>query len=196
MAITRLDTAPPISQKLQSWLDQGGRQAASTLISVYQRHLSPHKGFACAHRVLHRGDSCSQYAKCLILDRGWGEAIPLIRQRFRDCREAYQILRGPVPLLATPMGQMMASMESPGRKGRNPTDPQEGEEGSPGSGSPGTWDCGSGLDCAGIGCDGLEAFSDCPVNCEIGSCESHSCDAGSCDLGGCDGGGCDFGSCG
>jgi len=33
----------------------------SMLISLYQRYVSPYKGFRCAHRVLHGGDSCSEY---------------------------------------------------------------------------------------------------------------------------------------
>ncbi|WP_242032792.1 membrane protein insertion efficiency factor YidD [Oscillatoria sp. FACHB-1406] len=32
---------------------------AIAAIGVYQRHLSPRKGFACAYRVLHNRDSCS-----------------------------------------------------------------------------------------------------------------------------------------
>ncbi len=39
---------------------------AIAAITGYQRYLSPYKGFRCAHRVLHQGESCSQYsANCL-----------------------------------------------------------------------------------------------------------------------------------
>lgn len=62
------------------------------LIWVYQRFISPRKGFACAHRVLHGGPGCSGYAKHAIRDHGVISAIPLIRERFKDCRTAYETI--------------------------------------------------------------------------------------------------------
>ncbi len=62
-------------------------------IWVYQQYISPRKGFRCAHAVLHDGTGCSGYAKQAIKQHGLFQAIPSIRQRFRDCRAAYHILR-------------------------------------------------------------------------------------------------------
>jgi putative component of membrane protein insertase Oxa1/YidC/SpoIIIJ protein YidD len=66
---------------------------AAGLISLYQRHVSPRKGFRCAHRVLHRGESCSQYIRRIVLERGIAAAAGAARERFRDCREARNVLR-------------------------------------------------------------------------------------------------------
>jgi putative component of membrane protein insertase Oxa1/YidC/SpoIIIJ protein YidD len=66
------------------------RQTLADSIGLYQKYLSPHKGFSCAYRVHHRGLSCSQYCKEMILERGPIAAIPPIRRRFRDCKQAAQ----------------------------------------------------------------------------------------------------------
>ena len=58
------------------------------LISVYQKRISPHKGFICAHRGLHKGDSCSEYTKKQILEKGLLASIKTVRQRFNECRDA------------------------------------------------------------------------------------------------------------
>lgn len=61
-------------------------------IGVYQRWISPRKGFCCAHRVLHTGDSCSEAVKKIIGACGIAAGMPRIRQRFIECREAAAIL--------------------------------------------------------------------------------------------------------
>lgn len=76
-----------------STIDHFSRETASSFISLYQKYLSPHKGFSCAYRVLHRSESCSQYAKRMILEQGLSRAVPLVRQRFRDCRAANETLQ-------------------------------------------------------------------------------------------------------
>jgi putative component of membrane protein insertase Oxa1/YidC/SpoIIIJ protein YidD len=58
------------------------------LIRLYQRHLSPRKGFACPHRLVHGGLSCSEYARQTILTRGVWSAYGLTRQRLKECRVA------------------------------------------------------------------------------------------------------------
>ena len=63
------------------------------LIGVYQRHLSPRKGYACAYRVLHGGTGCSGFAKQAIGSHGTIRALPLIRARFAGCRDAAVSLR-------------------------------------------------------------------------------------------------------
>jgi putative component of membrane protein insertase Oxa1/YidC/SpoIIIJ protein YidD len=66
---------------------------AITAITGYQRYLSPYKGFRCAHRVLHRGESCSQYVKRMVREEGLGIALAKSRVRFAECKEANRILQ-------------------------------------------------------------------------------------------------------
>lgn len=66
---------------------------AATAIRAYQRWVSPYKGFVCAHRHLHQGYSCSEFARRAVLDRGVVAALPEIWNQFRGCREAVRILR-------------------------------------------------------------------------------------------------------
>lgn len=61
-------------------------------IGFYQRHISPHKGFVCAHRACHGGLSCSECAKQTIATYGFWRALPLIKARFVECRHAYTLL--------------------------------------------------------------------------------------------------------
>ncbi len=56
-------------------------------ITLYQRYVSPHKGFSCPHRILHGGQSCSGYVKVLILSSGVRAVLPDIRAHFDQCRE-------------------------------------------------------------------------------------------------------------
>ena len=70
-----------------------GAALAVKAISGYQRHLSPRKGFACAHRIAYGGASCSQHIKTLIERHGLMQGAALAPERFRACREAYFVLR-------------------------------------------------------------------------------------------------------
>jgi putative component of membrane protein insertase Oxa1/YidC/SpoIIIJ protein YidD len=74
-------------------LDSAIRQIAIASIGGYQKHISPRKGFSCAHRLLYKGESCSQYAKRMVAQQGLVGAIPVVRQRFRACRTANQVLQ-------------------------------------------------------------------------------------------------------
>ncbi len=69
------------------------RGLAVTAISGYQKFISPHKGFSCAHRVLYGCESCSQYFKQVIAEEGIITAIARARERFQGCREANEILK-------------------------------------------------------------------------------------------------------
>lgn len=62
------------------------------LIAIYQRWISPRKGFRCAHSVLHGGPGCSGFAKQAIREHGLWQAVAHIRQRFRDCRTSMHTL--------------------------------------------------------------------------------------------------------
>ncbi|WP_206816081.1 membrane protein insertion efficiency factor YidD [Chroococcus sp. FPU101] len=61
-------------------------------IDTYQKHISPKKGFACPHRLLYGGQSCSNYAKELLLHQDLSNAIGLTKKRFHDCTKASQKL--------------------------------------------------------------------------------------------------------
>ncbi len=74
------------------WIESASRRMAIAAITGYQKYLSPHKGFVCAHRRLHGGDSCSQYIKRAIGERGLIQGISAARDRFRACREAKHTL--------------------------------------------------------------------------------------------------------
>ena len=65
-------------------------KSALALIWGYQRYLSPRKGYACAYRVVHGGTGCSGFAKYAHVQHGFWKAMPLIRKRFADCKQAAQ----------------------------------------------------------------------------------------------------------
>jgi len=62
------------------------------LVQAYQRHLSPRKGWSCAHRVAHGGTSCSAEVRELVARRGvMRSAIPTVA-RFVACYQAALLL--------------------------------------------------------------------------------------------------------
>lgn len=185
-------------------IDTWPRHLTAGLITGYQRYLSPYKGFSCAHRVLHKGESCSQYVKQVILERGLSDAWPLIQTRFQDCRTAHNILKARRHRLQA-IAMRLQSSDDDIPDSPEPIDPLRRDRKSNQSDS-----C-NGLDC---GCEGLDGLADCAdcagdwPNCsgldcsgsdcaglDLSGCDG-GCDVGSCDVGGCDAGGCDVGSCG
>lgn len=65
-------------------------------IALYQRWLSPHKGFRCAHAALYGGASCSAAIAQTIREEGL--SLPSIAARLAGCRQAYgqlQVTGGP-----------------------------------------------------------------------------------------------------
>jgi len=64
------------------------RAGAIGLIEVYQRRLSPLKGFTCAHLVLHGGVSCSQAVKLAIVEGGLSAGWRAVKARAASCRAA------------------------------------------------------------------------------------------------------------
>lgn len=69
------------------------RKIALDAIATYQTYISPHKGFACAHRMLHGGESCSTYIKHLLGQESLMSAVHLSRQRFKACATASHTLK-------------------------------------------------------------------------------------------------------
>ena len=66
---------------------------ACWFIELYQRHISPRKGFCCAYRVRYRRrDSCSQYARRAISKLGLLPGVQVLRRRFGKCRHASKVL--------------------------------------------------------------------------------------------------------
>lgn len=62
-------------------------------IWFYQTFISPRKGYSCAYRVANGGPGCSGFAKEKIREIGLFGAMPLIRQRFKDCSTAAEGIR-------------------------------------------------------------------------------------------------------
>lgn len=59
-------------------------------IRLYQRHLSPRKGFCCAYRV-HKGRaSCSALGYRVVRRHGVWRGLALIRARTRRCGEVHR----------------------------------------------------------------------------------------------------------
>jgi putative component of membrane protein insertase Oxa1/YidC/SpoIIIJ protein YidD len=68
-------------------------QIAIATLNTYQKHLSPHKGFSCPHRLLHGGVSCSEAIKQAFLHQRLSTALQTTPQRFKACRNAAKILQ-------------------------------------------------------------------------------------------------------
>ncbi|MGM0577941.1 MAG: membrane protein insertion efficiency factor YidD [Myxococcota bacterium] len=84
-----------------------------TLLTIdgYQRWISPHKGYQCAHAQVHGGLSCSGYGEKAIRDEGLLQGVILLNRRFDACHEAAAELRASRSVL--PEGDLSAA-EVPG----------------------------------------------------------------------------------
>ena len=69
---------------LFGWVDQ----LAVTALTIYQRHVSPHKGWCCAYRATTGEESCSEYAKVTIQRFGFRSSLPIIKGRLMSCAHA------------------------------------------------------------------------------------------------------------
>jgi putative component of membrane protein insertase Oxa1/YidC/SpoIIIJ protein YidD len=126
-----------------------------TLIELYQRYVSPYKGFRCAYRA-HRGrHSCSEFGKRAILRGGVTGFWPLLRRRFARCAEAAKLLkaRRAAIVAASPAAPPVLDYES--KANREEEASRRSKDG---------WG-----DCVGEGC---------LHGCDVGSCEVGSCDVG------------------
>jgi putative component of membrane protein insertase Oxa1/YidC/SpoIIIJ protein YidD len=66
--------------------------AVDRLIATYQRRISPRKGWGCAHRVAHGGDSCSVAVRDLVARRGVARSVVPTVARFVACYQAAALL--------------------------------------------------------------------------------------------------------
>ncbi len=63
------------------------------LITLYQKYISPHKGFNCAYACYHQDLSCSAMVKTMIAEHGLIAGWPMIQQQFLNCHLAYEALQ-------------------------------------------------------------------------------------------------------
>lgn len=68
------------------------RRGVDRLIRGYQRHLSPRKGFTCAHLVARGGQSCSAAVRGIIAQYGVIRGIIPTMLRFAACYRAALML--------------------------------------------------------------------------------------------------------
>jgi len=61
-------------------------------INLYQKYVSPYKGYRCAYGVYHQNGTCSSIIKGHIQKEGLIKAYPLIRGQFQACKFAYDNL--------------------------------------------------------------------------------------------------------
>jgi len=61
-------------------------------INLYQKHISPHKGYCCAYGVYHDTHSCLEYLKQTIKELGVVNSILKIKQRFKECKKASEYI--------------------------------------------------------------------------------------------------------
>ena len=66
---------------------------AAYLITLYQRFISPHKGFRCAAGAYYGSPTCSQAVKQIILEDGLIGGRKKVRQQFQLCSTAAQTIQ-------------------------------------------------------------------------------------------------------
>ena len=54
-------------------------------IEVYQKFISPHKGYKCAYGVLHETGGCSEIVQQIILTQGVYFGMDAIKNQFVNC---------------------------------------------------------------------------------------------------------------
>ena len=69
------------------------RSTALWAIRIYQRHVSPHKGFCCAYRAYTGGASCSALGARAIRRFGVHDGIGVLRARLHRCGVAQRRLQ-------------------------------------------------------------------------------------------------------
>ncbi|BAT53092.1 hypothetical protein NOS3756_20510 [Nostoc sp. NIES-3756] len=172
-----------------SSLDSFTRKIGIVAIAGYQKHISPHKGFVCAHRILYGGESCSAYIKRVIAEEGLSAAWGKSHTRFQACKQANLTLQ------AHKMKRRVSHMEN-----SEPTEQAdaetEGDEQSKysrqkssnsySSGSSSSDSCSDCPDCSDIpDCSGADcSLPDCS-GADCGSFDCSGADCGSLDCGGC-----------
>ena len=117
--------------------------AAASAIGLYQRYVSPHKGFCCAYRVQTGRRSCSAYGKTIASRLGFLALIEALPRRFARCKASFVALASAArsrPAVAT------SEAEDEQRKGRKDRDCDPGD-------ACDLYDTATGADCG--GCDAV-----------------------------------------
>ncbi|WP_299407847.1 membrane protein insertion efficiency factor YidD [Acaryochloris sp. IP29b_bin.148] len=82
----------PLAQRAEHWhFNSMLRSLLVFSIRDYQRYLSPHKGFSCAHRRVYGGVSCSEYLRRSVQNESLVDALSHFQQRLRACKQASRI---------------------------------------------------------------------------------------------------------
>ncbi|NET70850.1 MAG: membrane protein insertion efficiency factor YidD [Sphaerospermopsis sp. SIO1G2] len=171
-----------------SWWNSVVRKIGILTITGYQKYVSPHKGFACAHRVLYGGESCSQYVKRVMAKKGVKAALAKSRVRFQHCKQANFILKSQVESQKSPVATRLSQQQDQHQEKARKSYFQE---------------CSDqvGTNCCELSCDCFPDMVDVTSDCgsmDCGSMDCGSMDGGSMDCGSMDCSSCflDFGSCG
>jgi putative component of membrane protein insertase Oxa1/YidC/SpoIIIJ protein YidD len=62
-------------------------------INVYQKYISPNKGWKCAYGIAHPNEiSCSEFGKVAIENHGIIDGLEQLKGRFKECERAYLAL--------------------------------------------------------------------------------------------------------
>jgi putative component of membrane protein insertase Oxa1/YidC/SpoIIIJ protein YidD len=67
-----------------------GRRVALASIGVYQRYISPYKGYCCAYRAHTGAHSCSTLALRAIRRHGLLRGLGILRWRLAECGNVYR----------------------------------------------------------------------------------------------------------
>lgn len=76
------------------------RMIALGMIAIYQKWISPRKGYRCAYAAWSGEASCSDFCKKAIQEHGIAKGFRLLRLRFYQCRLAAAELQKPVLAMA------------------------------------------------------------------------------------------------
>ncbi|TVR46941.1 MAG: membrane protein insertion efficiency factor YidD [Planctomycetota bacterium] len=87
------------------------------LITLYQRHLSPYKGYRCGYAALTGSCSCSQFAQAALRRYGWAWGLRLIRDRLRRCSELVLEHRGSIKVRRRYLRLRNSRREAQGKNG-------------------------------------------------------------------------------
>jgi len=169
-----------------SLLDSLSRRVSVSAITGYQKHISPLKGFVCAHRILHGGESCSQYIKRVIAQEGLRVGLIKSRTRFQACKQANLILQSHSDNSEPTESQDEANIQQP--KKQNGSNNCQSFNTSCSSG-----DSAYCVDCADLSCNCAEVVDILP-DCDFFHC--HAIDGSVLDCSGADCSLLDCGSCG
>jgi putative component of membrane protein insertase Oxa1/YidC/SpoIIIJ protein YidD len=82
--------------------------SAQYLIQFYQKHISPYKGFRCAHGDYYGGDSCSGAVSKIIRRKGLINGFAAIKNQFRRCSHAYMEIKNKFPKRKKDKGNVAA----------------------------------------------------------------------------------------